>query len=80
MRKGVRSIVIEGFDVPETFESPDYKVLPSIPDFRRTLYWNPNVKTDEKGLADIVFYNNRDCRQLVISAEGFTKEGLPIVY
>jgi hypothetical protein len=80
MRKGVRSIVIEGFDVPETFESPDYKVLPSIPDYRRTLYWNPNVKTDENGLADIVFYNNRDCRQLVISAEGFTKEGLPIVY
>jgi hypothetical protein len=38
------------------------------------------VKTNEKGLADIVFYNNRDCRQLVISAEGFTKEGLPIVY
>ena len=80
MRKGVRGIVIEGFDVPETFDSPDYRVLPSIPDFRRTLYWNPNVKTDEKGLADIVFYNNRDCRQLVISAEGFTKEGLPIVY
>ena len=80
MRKGVRGIVIEGFDVPETFESPDYRVLPSIPDFRRTLYWNPNVKTNEKGLADIVFYNNRDCRQLVISAEGFTKDGLPIVY
>ncbi len=71
---------MSGFDKIETFKSPNYQILPSLPDHRRTLYWNPNVKTDEKGLADIVFYNNRDCRQLVISAEGFTKEGLPIVY
>lgn len=80
LRKGIRAITLQGFQIPETFKSPNYRVIPSIPDFRRTLYWNPNVKTNEKGLADIVFYNNRDCRQLVISAEGFTKEGLPIVY
>ena len=80
LRKGIRAITLQGYQIPETYKSPNYRVVPSIPDFRRTLYWNPNVKTDEKGLADIVFYNNRACRQLIISAEGFTKEGLPIVY
>lgn len=79
-RKGIRSFSMSGFDKIETFKSPNYQILPSLPDHRRTLYWNPNVKTDEKGEVDIVFYNNLDCRQLVISAEGFTKEGLPIVY
>ena len=80
LRKGIRSITLQGYQIPQTFKTPNYRVVPSIPDFRRTLYWNPNVKTDEKGLADIVFYNNRDCRQLTISAEGFTPDGIPLQY
>ena len=80
MRKGIRNIIITGFDPPQTFESPDYTILPSLPDHRRTLYWNPNVKTDDNGNAKIDFYNNRDCRQMIISAEGITADGKPLVY
>ena len=79
-RKGIRSFSMSGFDKIETFKSPNYRILPSIPDHRRTLYWNPNVQTDSKGEAKIMFYNNLDCRQLVFSAEGFTKDGTPMVY
>ncbi|MBR1469166.1 MAG: hypothetical protein IJ605_03525 [Prevotella sp.] len=80
LRKGIRSIVINGFDTPKTFESPNYTILPSLPDHRRTLYWNPNVQTDKEGHASIEFYNNQNCRQIVISAEGITPDGSPIVY
>lgn len=79
-RKGIHAITLLGYQSPETFESPDYKVLPALPDFRRTLYWNPNVKVNEKGEARITFYNNRNCRQLVFSAEGFGSDGTPLVY
>ena len=50
-----------------------------MPDYRRTLYWNPDVKTDSNGEAKIEFYNNSTCRQLVISAEGITKDGRAVV-
>ena len=80
LRKGIRAITLQGYQIPQTFKNPNYRVVPSIPDFRRTLYWNPNVKTDKKGVAEIMFYNNRDCRQLAISAEGFTPDGIPLLY
>ena len=79
MRKGIRNIILNGFDPPQTFESPDYTILPSLPDHRRTLYWNPNVKTDDNGNTSIDFYNNRDCRQMIISAEGITVDGKVLV-
>ena len=80
LRKGIRSYNLQGYQRPKTYFSPNYRFKPALPDHRRTLYWNPNVQTDSKGEVRIEFYNNRDCRQLAISAEGFTKDGTPIVY
>ena len=80
-KKGyLRKTHYSGFSSVETFEMPDYSVLPKADDFRRTLYWNPNVQADKNGNASLEFYNNSTCQRFVISAEGFTKEGLPIVY
>lgn len=50
-----------------------------VKDYRRTLYWNPNVKTDKEGKAKIEFYNNSSCKQVVISAEGITADGKAMV-
>ena len=61
--------------MPSTFEMPDYSLMPPMEDFRRTLYWNPDVRTDEKGEAIIEFYNNSSCREIQISAEGITPDG-----
>lgn len=36
------------------FYQPDYRVLPKENDYRRTLYWNPALSTDEQGKAYIV--------------------------
>ena len=39
--------------VPEAlhkvFQTEDYEQMPPMNDFRRTLYWNPNLWTDENG-------------------------------
>jgi hypothetical protein len=78
--RGLRRTYFEGFAKPETFKMNDYSQMPPEADYRRTLYWNPNVTTDSDGKAKVEFYNNSSCRQMIISAEGITAEGFPIVY
>jgi len=79
-RKGVRKVTLNGYSILKEFYSPDYKALPPEPDYRRTLYWNPDVQTDENGKAKVQFYNNSTCRQMIISAETITSNGVPGVY
>ena len=78
--KGLRRTHFEGFAKSETFKMNDYSLMPPEADYRRTLYWNPNVTTDKDGKASIDFYNNSSCKQMFISAEGITKDGVPLVY
>ena len=74
--KGIRKTWLEGYSAVKEFYNPDYSSLPSPePDYRRTLYWNPMVATDENGIAKIRFYNNSSCRNFSISAETVTPEG-----
>ena len=53
--------------------------LPQMPDFRRTLYWCPDITTDESGNATVEFYNNSTCRNINVSVEGMTKNAVPII-
>ncbi len=78
--KGVRKTWLEGYSRVEEFYSPDYSVLPPEPDYRRTLYWNPSVVSDEKGNVRIKFYNNSRCTKFSISAETITSQGMIGVY
>ena len=75
MEKGVRRTYFQGYNVPSTFEMEDYSLIPPMEDFRRTLYWNPDVTADEEGKAVIEFYNNSSCREIYVSAEGITTDG-----
>ena len=77
--KGLRRTHYQGYNVPETFEMEDYSIMPPMEDFRRTIFWEPNVKTDAQGKAKIEFYNNSSCTQMYISAEGITSDGRYIV-
>jgi uncharacterized protein YfaS (alpha-2-macroglobulin family) len=56
----------------------DPDIVPDRGEHIRTLYWNPNVQTDKDGKAVINFYNSYFCKKIDISAEGITKEGIPI--
>ena len=69
---------MKGFSIPDEFYSPDYSKQP-LPkeDYRRTLYWNPNVRLDSNGQATINLYNNSSSSILQISAEGWAPDGTP---
>ncbi len=73
--KGLRRTHFQGYNEPETFKMEDYSIMPPMEDFRRTIFWGPNVKTDAKGKAKVNFYNNSSCTEMYISAEGITDDG-----
>lgn len=74
-KKGIRDSYFQGFNVPSTFKTDDYSALPPMEDFRRTIYWNPDIKTDANGEAEVEFYNNSSCTHMYVSAEGMTDDG-----
>ena len=76
--KSWRRTIFQGYNVPHTFHMPDYSQMPPEADFRRTLYWNPDVLLDDNGEAIVEFYNNSTCRRISVSAEGVTADGKPI--
>ena len=78
-QKGLRRTYFQGFNKPSTFQMEDYSVSPPMADFRRTIYWNPDVKTDAQGKAKVEFYNNSTCQEIYISAEGMTEDGKVLV-
>lgn len=72
-----REYKFPGFNKPIESYNPDYSKasLPQVKDYRRTLYWNPNLTTNNYGRAIIEFYNNSVCKLLDISSEGISKHG-----
>lgn len=49
-------------------------------DFRRTLFWAPDVTADAEGRAEVSFWNNSTCRSIHVSAEGTAPDGTPLTY
>ena len=78
---GRRTTTVKGYTKPVQFYSQEYPDGPieGSPDYRRTLYWNPNVITDEDGRARVEFYNNSFTRKFTINAAGITASGVPYV-
>ena len=79
--KNTRQTTFDGYSPKVEYYNPEYPNGPieGDKDYRRTLYWNPNVKLSD-GRADVVFYNNSYTKYIDISAEGFTRHGEFIVY
>ena len=75
-----RRYVLPGFAVCEDFYHPNYstKPLPDTQDYRRTLYWNPNVKLNENGEAEITLYNNAKTTRICVNAEGWSFKNQPL--
>ena len=74
-QKGLRRTYFQGFNKPSTFQMEDYSVIPPMADFRRTIYWNPNVRTDKDGKARVEFFNNSTCQEMYISTEVMSYDG-----
>lgn len=76
-----RHYVLQGFAHPAEFYSPDYSQgkLPDAPtDYRRTLYWNPQVVLDRNGEATVTFYNCARATEPGADAQGQARDGTPL--
>ena len=73
-------INFQGLTQPAEFYEPNYdwEPEPEATDYRRTVYWNPQVTTDSEGRAHIEFFNNGFSQSLKVSAEGLTSNGTTI--
>ena len=62
-----------------TFNSPDYSsevlINSRLPDYRNTLYWNPDLKTQQNGVAQFSFYTSDEASNFTILVEGISPDG-----
>lgn len=72
-----RYIILDGFAECDGFYNPDYskKPLPGTKDYRRTLYWNPDIRIKPGETKTLTFYNNAKKTTLSVEAEGITSKG-----
>jgi uncharacterized protein YfaS (alpha-2-macroglobulin family) len=62
------------------FETPDYsniKANNTRTDFRKTIYWNPDINIDKTGKKTISFYTNDEIASFRFIAEGIGSNGNP---
>ena len=76
---GYRYLKASGFSSLLPYRLPNYSKSHPEHDYRRTLYWNPDLQLDENGEATIQFYNNGTCKKLHISGEGVSDDGRAII-
>lgn len=68
---GIRRTSIQGYNLPVEFYSPQYAdnmMNDGLEDRRRTIYWNPEITTDENGIATVKCYNSHNTTYLNVSA------------
>ena len=73
-----RRYILHGFAYQEDFYHPDYQRNPPAEgqkDYRRTLYWNPELKLDASGRAHVRLFNNSQRTTIAIDAAGQTSGG-----
>ncbi|MEJ2901340.1 carboxypeptidase-like regulatory domain-containing protein [Pedobacter panaciterrae] len=69
---------VKGFDKRREFYEPRYEngdKNNKIPDFRSTIYWNPDVKTNNNGKAHFDFYNASEPGVYKVVVEGINAAG-----
>lgn len=67
-----------GYNIPREFYAPKYNVVAAdhtLPDFRATLFWNANIKTDDKGKATLKYWNTDASTKIRVIIEGMASSG-----
>ncbi len=79
---GAIAVDYEGLQLQREFYSPVYDSDADrqrrIPDFRSTLYWQPDVSTDTKGHRTIQFYTSDQPGKFLVVLQGFDATGKPV--
>ena len=75
-------VIIRKFDVAKTFYDPKYETeaerYSQVPDLRKTLYWNPNVKFSSDRKAVIRYFNGDRYSRIHCIFEGVDDTGIPV--
>ncbi|RLD75609.1 MAG: hypothetical protein DRJ07_17785, partial [Bacteroidetes bacterium] len=78
-KRGELRFKMLGYHTPKTFYVPKYDIKKGITnekkDYRKTVYWKPNVKTDKTGKAYIEFYQSDISDEFEIVIEGISVNG-----
>jgi len=76
-KDGTVDYVFNGFHKARTFYSPKYEAEGSTShtDARTTIYWQPELETDEKGNASFSFYNADTPGNYRVVIEGMDEQG-----
>lgn len=79
IHRNQRFTTVDGYSRPYSFYAPEYPngPIPGDVDYRRTLYWNPNVITNNEGKAQVEFYNSSITKNFDVQAAGITASGVP---
>lgn len=76
-KPATENIIYDGFYVSSTFTTPAYGRSNSnkdvVPDLRKHMYWNPNVKGT--GKASLSFYLSDDVGEFMIKVQGKRSDG-----
>ncbi len=70
-----------GFSIARKFYEPVYssgKSVQNKPDYRSTIYWNPEVKLTDQGKTKLSFYTSELPATYKVDLEGITSEGVPV--
>ena len=69
---------VTGYYEARTFYTPMPTTRPTINDYRTTIHWEPNIKTDANGKASVSFYNTLPPTDVRVIVQGITAGGVPI--
>jgi len=80
----IKQLTPLGYQLPVEFYSPKYDTQESAnnskPDLRTTIYWKPNVITDNEGNVHLNFYTADDPATYSVIIEGVSNDGKLIHY
>ena len=69
---------ITGLTTDAPFKNKGDKLAPRVPEIRSTLYWNPDITTDDQGEATISFYTADNTGTFNLQLDGITTKGEPV--
>lgn len=79
--KGIITYIHPGYTQSREFYHPSYEIKKREhikPDYRTTLYWNPNLKLEGSEPLNLQFYTSDQSSEYRIEIEGITSSGIPI--
>jgi len=68
-----QTFLLDGYATPRTFKAMPYGTAPDPKSHRRTLYWNPDLKTDASGKAEVRMYLDQKGKEIIMNAEGLVQ-------